>query len=71
MDCRPNVVVTTCGMPNYYKVRRRVIKQVTHGYKNVKHVIFEYGNNSYFSTYPPSTLIHSSHPFTSALKPAA
>jgi hypothetical protein len=38
----------------------------------VKHVIFEPGKeNVYFSTYPPPTLLHLSHHFTSALKPAA
>jgi hypothetical protein len=34
-------------------------------------VIFEPGKNIYFSTYPPRTLIHFSHRFTSASKPAA
>jgi hypothetical protein len=39
--------------------------------KNIKHVIFEPGKNIYFSTYPPPTLIHMAHRFTSALRPAA
>jgi hypothetical protein len=34
-------------------------------------VIFETGENIYFSTYPPPTLIHLAHRFTSASKPAA
>jgi hypothetical protein len=33
--------------------------------------MFEPGKNIYFSIYPPPTLIHFSHRFTSALKPAA
>jgi hypothetical protein len=37
---------------------------------NVKHVIFEPGKNIYFLTYPPSTLVHMPHRFTSASKPA-
>jgi hypothetical protein len=31
-------------------------------------VIFQHGRNVYFSTYPPPTLIHTSHRFTSASK---
>jgi hypothetical protein len=38
--------------------------------EHIKHVIFE-PENTYFSTYPPPTLIHLSHRFTSASKPAA
>jgi hypothetical protein len=34
-------------------------------------VIFEPGKNVYFSTYPPPTLLHLSHLFTSAWKPVA
>jgi hypothetical protein len=36
---------------------------------NVKHVIFKPEENIYFSTYPPPTLIHLSHPFTSSSTP--
>jgi hypothetical protein len=48
-------------------IRGRVSKYVT----NVKHEIFERGKNIYFSTYPPSTLIHLSHCFISKSKPVA
>jgi hypothetical protein len=34
-------------------------------------MIFGPGKNIYFSTYPPPALIHFSHRFTSASKPAA
>jgi hypothetical protein len=38
--------------------------------QNVKHVIlWPEKENNYFSTYPPPTLIHLSHSFTSASKP--
>jgi hypothetical protein len=35
-----------------------------------KYIIFERGRNIYFSAYPPPTLIHLSHRFSSASKPA-
>jgi hypothetical protein len=38
---------------------------------NRKYVAFELEKKIYFSTYPPLTLIHFSHRFTSASKPAA
>jgi hypothetical protein len=38
---------------------------------DIEHVIFEPRKNIYFSTYPPPTLIHLSHCFTSESKPAA
>jgi hypothetical protein len=37
----------------------------------IKHVIFGLERNIYFSTYPPPTLIHLFHGFTSVSKPAA
>jgi hypothetical protein len=38
---------------------------------NLNHVIFKYKKDIYFSTHPPSTLVHLSHFFTSASQPAA
>jgi hypothetical protein len=38
--------------------------------QNAKHVTFEPEKDIYFSTYPPPTLIHLSHRFISASKPA-
>jgi hypothetical protein len=43
-------------------------KSVNRSQVDIKHVIFEPGNNIYFSTYPPPTLIHLR--FTSASNPA-
>jgi hypothetical protein len=37
---------------------------------NVKNAILEPGKNTHFSIYPPPTLMHFSHCFTSALKRA-
>jgi hypothetical protein len=60
---------------DFQRTTQRYTRESYHiGHKwiqNVKHVIFEPGRSNYFSTYPPSTLIHLSHRFTSSSKPAA
>jgi hypothetical protein len=54
------------------QVKKRKSQKIGHKWIwNIKHVIFEPWKNIYFSTYPPPILIHFSHRFTSASKPAA
>jgi hypothetical protein len=47
------------------------VESVNRSQMDIKHVIFQHGKSIYFSTYPPPTLIHLSHRFTSASKPTA